>query len=312
MADAGHGSRQACLIGIGSCAPATRVTNAQLEAVVETSDEWISQRTGIRSRHLLQPGETLSDLAKVAAANALAHAGVDASEVELVILATSSPDDMFGDAAGVAHSIGATNAVAFDLTAACSGFLFGMNTASQFLHTGAYKTAIVIGADALSRWVDWGDRNTCVLFGDGAGAVVMRAAADGEQGGMLGFEMHSNGAGRCDLNLGYTGATHGASCHAAACATSREPGTQSPPTHRSAGAPASAHRSSGEGETRWLPLAVRWGERALVAGVARTVHSRPSLHSPCPPAPTPRGDMDAGASSGASRQSRRETMGRSR
>jgi len=132
-------------------------------------------------------------------------AGVDASEVELVIMATSSPDDLFGDAACVARSIGATGAVAFDLTAACSGFLFGINTASQFLHNGAYKTAIVIGADALSRWVDWTDRNTCVLFGDGAGAAVLQRVPEGEAAGVLGYEMHSNGAGREDLNLGYDG-----------------------------------------------------------------------------------------------------------
>lgn len=203
MAAAGKGARQARMIGVGSCAPETRVSNEQMEQIVETSDEWISKRTGIRARHLLAPGQGLSDLAAAAAANAIENAGIDASEVELVILATSSPDDLFGDAAGVARAVGATNAVAFDLTAACSGFLFGVNTASQFLHSGTYKTAIVIGADALSRWVDWTDRNTCVLFGDGAGAVVLQAT-DGEPG-LLGFEMHSNGAGRCDLMLGYSG-----------------------------------------------------------------------------------------------------------
>ena len=115
-------------------------------------------------------------------------------------------DDLFGDAAYVARKVGMTDAVAFDLTAACSGFLFGMNTAAQFVHNGAYETAVVIGADALSRWVDWGDRNTCVLFGDGAGAVVMKATDD-EKPGFLGYEMHSNGAGRDDLNLGYDGAS---------------------------------------------------------------------------------------------------------
>lgn len=200
---AGRGTRQARLIGIGSCAPDSRVSNAELEQIVETSDEWISKRTGIRARHLLRPDEGLAGMASKAAARALENAGIDASEVELVILATSSPDDLFGDAACVARSIGATGAVAFDLTAACSGFLFGVNTAAQFLHTGAYKTAVVVGADALSRWVDWTDRNTCVLFGDGAGAVVVQAT-DGEPG-VLGFEMHSNGAGRDDLNLGYSG-----------------------------------------------------------------------------------------------------------
>jgi len=101
--------------------------------------------------------------------------------------------------------VGATNAVAFDLTAACSGFLFGVNTAAQFLHNGAYRTALVVGGDGLSRWVDWEDRNTCVLFGDGTGAVVLRATDASEEPGILGFEMHSNGAGRPDLNLGYAG-----------------------------------------------------------------------------------------------------------
>jgi len=183
------------------------VTNEQLSSVVETSDDWISQRTGIRQRHLLAPGEGLSTLAARAAQKALESSGVDAASVELVVLATSSPDDLFGDAAHVAREVGATGAVAFDLTAACSGFLFGVTTASQFLHTGAYKTALVIGADALSRWVDWSDRNTCVLFGDGAGAVVLQAAVDGEgEEGVLGFALHSNGAGRPDLCLGYAGA----------------------------------------------------------------------------------------------------------
>jgi len=202
-----RGALRSRLVGIGSAAPPTVVSNAQLEKVVDTSDEWIAKRTGIRSRHLLAPGEGLTGLASTAAARALEHASVDASEVELVILATSSPDDLFGDAAAVARAVGATNAVAFDLTAACSGFLFGVNTASQFLHNGAYKTALVIGADALSRWVDWSDRNTCVLFGDGAGAVVLKRAADDEDCGVLGYEMHSNGAGRPDLNLGYDGSS---------------------------------------------------------------------------------------------------------
>ena len=132
-----------------------------------------------------------------------AHASVFASSARLAT--RQSPDDLFGDAACVAKSVGATKAVAFDLTAACSGFLFGVNTASQFLHNGAYKTAVVIGADALSRWVDWEDRNTCVLFGDGAGAVVLRASEEGEPSGVLGYEMHSDGSGRCNLGLGYSG-----------------------------------------------------------------------------------------------------------
>jgi len=206
--DAAAGTRsrmRARLIGTGSCAPERRVSNAELEAIVDTNDEWISKRTGIGARHLLAPGEQLCDLSATAAKRALESAGVAPEEVGLVIMATSSPDDLFGDAPYVAKAIGATNAVAFDLTAACSGFLFGVSTASQFLHTGAYGTAVVIGADALSRWVDWDDRNTCVLFGDGAGAVVMRAAESDDEAGVLGFEMHSNGAGRCELNCAYGG-----------------------------------------------------------------------------------------------------------
>ena len=146
------------IVSIGAAAPETRVSNAQLESFVDTSDEWIQKRTGIGSRHLLDPSVGLSNLASLAAQRALQAADVDPSEVDLVILATSSPDDLFGDAACVASEIGATKAVAFDLTAACSGFMFGVNTASQFLHNGAYNTAVVIGADALSRWVDWSDR----------------------------------------------------------------------------------------------------------------------------------------------------------
>ena len=176
-----------------------------LEELVDTPDEWITQRTGIRSRHLLAPGEGLSEIAATAA-RALEHAGVGADEIDLVVVATSSPDDMFGDAAYVANSVGATRAVAYDITAACSGFLFAVNTAALYLHTGHYGTALVVGADALSRWVDWKDRNSCVLFGDGAGAVVMRAAPSDAEAGLLGYEMHSNGAGRCELQLPYDGA----------------------------------------------------------------------------------------------------------
>jgi len=200
-----RGELRARLIGVGSCAPETRVPNTELERIVETTDEWIAQRTGIRNRHLLAPGEGLSDLGIGAAQKALEHANVDPADIDLVIFATSTPDDLFGDAAGVAKAVGATNAVAFDLTAACSGFLFGVTTASQFLHNGAYKTALVIGGDAMSRWTDWSDRNTCVLFGDGAGAVVLRAAEEGEKAGVLGYEMHSNGAGRKNLCCSFGG-----------------------------------------------------------------------------------------------------------
>jgi len=197
-------------IGIGSAAPKTVVTNDDLEKVVETSDEWISTRTGISQRRLLthsngekgEKNENLVTLSQEAAAKALEMSGLDALDIDMVICCTSSPDDMFGDATSVAAGIGCKNAMAFDLTAACTGFLFGSVTAGQFLHNKSIKNAIVVGADALSRWVDWDDRNSCILFGDGAGAVVYTAS---EEPGMLGYSAHSNGLGHDNLMLGYKG-----------------------------------------------------------------------------------------------------------
>lgn len=200
-------------VGVGAAAPKQVVTNADVEAMgLDTSDEWISSRTGISQRHVLDSASPLSGLATEAAKQALEDSGVDPAEVGLVIVATSSPDDLFGDATTVAHGIGAKHAAAFDLTAACSGFLFATVTASQFLHSGAYKHAVVVGADALSRWVDWEDRNVCILFGDGAGAVVLSATSESEEAaeggsgpGILGFAMHSDGADQPKLCLPYSG-----------------------------------------------------------------------------------------------------------
>jgi len=192
------------IVGTGSCAPEMRVSNDDLSEIVDTNDEWISQRTGIRSRHVLKPDETLSSISATAAQRALDKAGVSAADVDLVILATSTPDDLFGSATAVADGVGAENAVAFDLTAACSGFLFALVTASQYIRSGAASTVVVVGADALSRWVDWSDRNTCVLFGDGAGAVVLKAT-EPENDSLIGFEMGSDGKGRCSLGLGSNG-----------------------------------------------------------------------------------------------------------
>lgn len=190
-------------IGIGSAAPKTVVTNVDLENVVDTSDEWIQQRTGIAKRHLLLDKESLRDLSIEAASNALDMAGLTADDIDLVICATSSPDDMFGDAPSIAIALGCDkDTLAFDLTAACSGFLFATITAGKFLTGGnGFKNAIIIGADALSRWVDWDDRNTCILFGDGAGAMVL--TNDDESPGVLGYAAHSNGGGYQDLKLGY-------------------------------------------------------------------------------------------------------------
>ncbi len=189
------------ITGCGSATPQQTLTNEDLSQLVDTSDEWIRTRTGIKERHLASGEDSLSQLAAQAASQALAMAEVNPAEVDLIILATSTADDAFGSAAQVQHLLGATRAVAFDLTAACSGFVFGLVTASQFIYTGVYQTVVVIGADILSRWVDWGDRTTCILFGDGAGAVVCQGSVNGDR--LLGFEMYSDGSQNASLNLGY-------------------------------------------------------------------------------------------------------------
>ena len=190
------------ITGSGAATPSQVLTNNHLSQMVDTSDEWIQSRTGIRQRHLAAAGESLSQLSAKAAAAALSMAGIAPAEVDLIILATSTADDLFGSACQVQTLLGASQAVAFDLTAACSGFIFGLVTASQFLRTGTYRNAVVIGADILSRWVDWGDRTTCVLFGDGAGAIVCEAA-DVER--LLSFELYSDGTQNGCLNLAYQG-----------------------------------------------------------------------------------------------------------
>ncbi|KRQ03628.1 beta-ketoacyl-ACP synthase III [Bradyrhizobium sp. DASA03076] len=170
------------VLGCGSYLPEQVVTNAQLAARIDTSDEWIVQRTGIRERHIAAEGEFTSHLAIKAAQAALADAGVDAQSIELIVLATSTPDNTFpATAVAVQHALGINHGAAFDLQAVCSGFVFALATADNFLRTGAYKRALVIGAETFSRILDWNDRGTCVLFGDGAGAVVLEAQ---EQPGM--------------------------------------------------------------------------------------------------------------------------------
>lgn len=191
------------ITGCGSAAPETVLTNNHLAQMVETSDEWINTRTGMRNRHIASPTESLSQLSALAAKSAIAMSGILVTDIDLIILATSTPDDMFGSACKIQGLIGATNAVAFDLTAACSGFLFALVTASQFIRTGVYQNVLIIGADVLSRWVDWSDRSSCVLFGDGAGAVVCQAIEHGDR--LLGFEMYSNGSQNDSLNLNYRG-----------------------------------------------------------------------------------------------------------
>ena len=178
------------IIGTGSALPKKQVTNQDLEKLVETSDEWIRERTGIDSRHI-SSGETLVSLTAQACEKALENAGREASEVELLLVATCSPERGIPCAAcQVQSAIGAKQAVAFDLNAACSGFLFALNTAYAYVEAGIYRNALVAGGEVLSKIVDWTDRGTCILFGDGAGAVLVEKC---EQGGILGFVQHSDG-----------------------------------------------------------------------------------------------------------------------
>jgi 3-oxoacyl-[acyl-carrier-protein] synthase III len=164
------------VLGCGAYLPEQVVTNRQLAERVDTSDDWIVQRTGIRERHIAAEGEFTSHLAIKAAQAALADAGIDAQSIELIVLATSTPDNTFpATAVAVQHGLGITHGAAFDLQAVCSGFVFALATADNFLRTGAYKRALVIGAETFSRILDWNDRGTCVLFGDGAGAIVLEA-----------------------------------------------------------------------------------------------------------------------------------------
>ncbi len=164
------------VLGCGSYLPEHILTNAELASRIDTSDEWIVQRTGIRQRHIAAPGEFTSHLAIKAAKAALANAGVDAQSIDLIVLATSTPDNTFpATAVSVQNGLGINHGAAFDLQAVCSGFIFALATADNFLRTGAFKRALVIGAETFSRILDWNDRGTCVLFGDGAGALVLDA-----------------------------------------------------------------------------------------------------------------------------------------
>jgi 3-oxoacyl-[acyl-carrier-protein] synthase III len=168
---------RAQVIGCGAYLPARVLTNAELAERVSTSDEWIAQRTGIRQRHVAADGELTSDLARNAAQAALGKAGIGAADIDLIVLATSTPDETFpATATRVQAQLGMTRGAAFDVQAVCSGFVFALAVADNFIKAGQARTALVIGAEVYSRILDWNDRSTCVLFGDGAGAVVLRAA----------------------------------------------------------------------------------------------------------------------------------------
>ena len=164
------------VLGHGAYLPERILTNAELAKMVDTSDEWIVQRTGIKERHNAAEGEFTSHLGLKAAQAALANAGIDAQSIDLIVLATSTPDNTFpATAVAIQHGLGINHGAAFDLQAVCTGFIFALATADNFLKSGAFKRALVIGAETFSRILDWNDRGTCVLFGDGAGAVVLEA-----------------------------------------------------------------------------------------------------------------------------------------
>jgi 3-oxoacyl-[acyl-carrier-protein] synthase-3 len=168
--------RRSVILGCGSYLPSQVLTNADLACKVDTSDEWIVQRTGIHERRIAAPGELTSDMATHAALSALAHARVDAQSIDLIVLATSTPDNTFpASAVSVQANLGITHGAAFDVQAVCSGFVYGLATADAFLKSGSFSRALVIGSETFSRILDWTDRSTCVLFGDGAGAVVLDA-----------------------------------------------------------------------------------------------------------------------------------------
>jgi len=192
----------AWISGVGFYAPSKILTNADLEKMVDTNNEWIVSRTGIRERHIADPSQKTSDLAFEAGLKALKMSGVSAEEIDLIIVATITPDMIFpATAALVQDKLRAVNAGTLDIEAACSGFIYGLSIASQFIQTGKYKNILVIGAECMSRIVDWTDRNTCVLFGDGAGAVVVSRASDNNLESRL-IDFYLRGAG-CYKDLLY-------------------------------------------------------------------------------------------------------------
>ena len=191
------------VLGCGAYLPQRILTNAELASQIDTSDEWIVQRTGIRERHIAADDEFTSHLAIKAANAALANAGIDAQAIDLIVLATSTPDNTFpATAVAVQNGLGITRGAAFDLQAVCSGFVFALATADNFLRAGAFKRALVIGAETFSRILDWNDRGTCVLFGDGAGAIVLEAQEQPGQSsdrGILTTHLRSDGRHKAKL-----------------------------------------------------------------------------------------------------------------
>jgi len=195
------------ITGWGMSVPEKILTNDDLAKMVDTNDKWIRERTGIHERHIAAKDETTASLATEAAVNALRMAKLTPAEVELIVVSTSTPEHIFPSTASLVQDrLGAEHAGAFDLSAACTGFIFALNMASQAIRSGSVKNAVVIGAETLSRFVDWTDRNTCILFGDGAGAFVLQARDD--PGGVLSSVMRSDGSGGNLLSLPGGGSAH--------------------------------------------------------------------------------------------------------
>lgn len=190
------------LLATGSAVPDLSIDNNLLSTIVDTSDAWIYNRTGIKQRRILPKSSSLIEIATLASTRAIAKTSVTAQDIDLIILATSTPNDLFGSASQLQAELGAANAVAFDITAACSGFIIAMVTASQFIQNGSYSTALVVGADALSKWTNWSDRRTCILFGDGAGAVILQSSS-ALQNSILGFKLNTDGLKFDQLNISY-------------------------------------------------------------------------------------------------------------
>ncbi len=202
--------RRAAITAVGTFVPQRVLSNAELEKIVDTSDEWIRTRTGIERRHVVEPGTPTSEIAARAAIDTLRRRGIGASEVDLIIVATITPDMVFpATACIVQEKIGATRAWGFDVSAACSGFLYALTVGAQFVHSGAHRRVLVIGADVMTSILDWQDRSTCVLFGDGAGAVLLEPRSDGT--GVLDFAHEVDGSGACFLHMPAGGSLHPAS-----------------------------------------------------------------------------------------------------
>ncbi len=202
---------RARISALGTYVPPRLLTNADLEKMVDTNDEWITTRVGIRERHIVDKGVATSDLATEAARRCLAERGIGPEEIEAIIVATVTPDMLFpATACLVQHKLGATGAWGFDLSAACSGFIFALQTGAKFIESGAHKKVLVIGADVMSAIINYKDRTTCVLFGDGAGAVLLEPAAEGDEG-IIDYVHEVDGSGSCSLYMPGGGSLHPAS-----------------------------------------------------------------------------------------------------